>query len=246
MRVRPATGAAVGRRPRTAAVVVTAAALVLVGCGGGDDAPPEETGDPVIDEPAPDDADDADDGDADDTGDADSQEDGADPRDEGDDSAEADDEVAPLAGEPGLEASAEAEGHGLTVTDVRVSGHEGFDRIVFELDGEEAVGYDLRYEEDGQARAQGSGREIDLAGDEALAIALHGIALPPDADEDTDAWEGDRLEGPSSGVVLEFVEDTIYEGVHTFHAGTDAQHPFVVGRLEDPQRLVIDVHHSGE
>jgi hypothetical protein len=45
-------------------------------------------------------------------------------------------------------------------------------------------------------------------------------------------------------VVLEVVEDTIFEGIHTFFAGTDEEHPFLVERLDDPQRVVIDVHHG--
>jgi hypothetical protein len=73
----------------------------------------------------------------------------------------------------------------MAVTDVRVSAHDGFDRIVFELDGDEAAGYDIGYTRDGEATSQGSGEPIEVAGEAALGIALHGIALPADADEDT-------------------------------------------------------------
>lgn len=169
-----------------------------------------------------------------------------DPGESGDPDPGAEDGVEPLSGEASTDrASADAEGRGLTVTDVRMSGHGTFDRIVFELDGTEPAGYEVGYTSDGVARAQGSGEPIEVAGDETLAIALQGIALPPDADEETDPWDGDRVEGPDGGAVLEVVEDTVFEGVHTFFGGTEERHPFVVDRLEDPQRIVIDVHHEG-
>lgn len=156
-----------------------------------------------------------------------------------------DDGAEPLEGDASSqEATADAQGHGLTVTDVRVSSHRGFDRLVFELDGEQPAGYHVGYVEGGDATAQGSGEPIEVAGDQALDIALHGIALLYDTDEDTEAWDGDRVDGPEGGAILEVVEDTIFEGVHTFVAGTDEQHDFLVERLEDPQRIVIDIHHE--
>ena len=224
------------RHPSLRPVVVgVVAALAVAGCGDQD---PDAAGDADPDleiegDEDPDGDDDLyDETPADDTDGA-AQDDGT------------DEQVEPLEGEPSSEqASAEAEGHGLTVTDVRASTHDGFDRIVFEVDGDEAAGYDIGYTRDGQGASQGSGEPIEVTGEAALGIALHGIALPPDADEDTTAWEADHLDGPDRGVVLEIVEDTIFEGIHTFFAGTDEEHPFLVEILDDPQRVVIDVHHE--
>ena len=116
--------------------------------------------------------------------------------------------------------------------------------IEAEIEGDEAAGYDIGYTRDGEATSQGSGEPIEVAGEAALGIALHGIALPADLDEDTTAWEADQIDGHDGGVVLEIVEDTIFEGIHTFFGGTDEGHPFLVERLDDPQRVVIDVHHE--
>jgi hypothetical protein len=51
----------------------------------------------------------------------------------------------------------------------------------------------------------------------------------------------ERLEGPGDGPILEIVEDTIFEGQHVFFVGLDEERPFRIARLDDPQRVVIDV-----
>jgi hypothetical protein len=201
---------------------------------------PVESPDVEIEDTDPDEDDDL--GDAPTSEDEDSATDTAEP-DGADSEGRVEDEVAALDGQASTEqVSADAEGHGLTVTDVRVSAHEGFDRITFEFDGGQAAGYDIGYTRDGEAASQGSGEPIDVTGDAALGIALQGVAYPGDADDDTHAWDADRVDGAEGGVILEVVEDTIFEGVHTFFAGLDEEHPFLVERLDDPQRVVIDVH----
>jgi hypothetical protein len=225
------------RRPTRAAALGAAAALTLAACGDDPEDAPEP--DPEAEE-APDAAEDPD-AEAPEPDDDETAAPDDDPAD-ADDTAE---EVEPLDGEPSQEhVSLEAEGHGLTVTDVRVSAHDGFDRVTFELDGDEPVGYEIGWTEDGEATEQGSGHPIEVAGDEALHVALHGIALPFDAAEDAEPWEQERVDGPEDGMVRELVEDTIFEGIHTFVVGADERHAVVVARLEDPQRVVIDLHHD--
>ncbi len=233
-----APGATRPLRPRALALGA-AAALALAACGDED---PQDTGIDVGDEVP--DADDDTEHDAAEPDDPD-PDDGEDGADEPATTGEGDDEgVPPLEGEPDTEhVSLEAEGHGLTVVDVRVSAHDGFDRLVFELDGDEAIGYEIGWTEDGEATAQGSGHPIEVAGDEALHIALHGIALPYDADEGVERFDEEHVEG-GQGVIHELVSDTIYEGIQTFVAGADERHAFLVQRLEDPQRVVVDVHHD--
>jgi hypothetical protein len=230
------------RRVMTPLATGMAAALVLAGCG---DDVPDGAGDTdseleIEGDEDPGSADDldveapADEAPADGAPDDDAAQDDA-----------SDEQVEPLAGEPSTEeVSQDPEGHGLTVTDVRASTHDGFDRIVFELDGDEAAGYDIGYTRDGEASSQGSGEPIEVAGEATLGIALHGIALPADADDGTTAWDADHVDGPDGGVVLEVVEDTIFEGIHTFFAGSAEELPFLVERLDDPQRVVVDVHHD--
>lgn len=159
------------------------------------------------------------------------------------DDPEPDDGAEMLEGDPSTETSEEdGEPGQLAVTDVRIGTHDGFDRIVFGLEGDGTAGWFVRY--DDEPTSQGSGDPIEFRGDAALAIAIHGVALPPELPEDVEVWGEGPLDGPDGGVVVEVVSDTIFEGIHTFVAGTVGEQPFLVERFEDPQRVVIDVAHG--
>ncbi len=228
------------RAPRSAAVGL-ALALGLAACGE------EADLDPIDAEPAPTDEDDEDE--AEDEPAVDDPADDEQARDDEDDEQVRDDEddgVERLGGEPTTEeVSVEAESARLAVTDVRVGSHDGFDRIVFEVDGDGEVGYRIGYADGGTATSQGSGEPIEVEGDQALGVALYGMTYPGDEPEGVARWDGERIGGGDGGVVHEVVEDTIFEGIHTFVAGLDEQHPYVVNVLEDPDRVVIDVLRDG-
>jgi hypothetical protein len=129
----------------------------------------------------------------------------------------------------------------LTVTDVRVGTHDGFDRVTFELVGDSQVVWFIEYTED--PRQDGSGFEVDVAGNTALHVRLHSIAMPPDGPEGAEAFLDD-VDGPPGGVVLEVINDTIFEGYQTFFIGLEEELPYRVARLEDPQRVAIDIVHA--
>lgn len=213
-------------------VGAAAAALTLAACG------PDEPADPV-----PDDVEDLDpEPDADDP-------DAAEPDDDtvaDDEDAATDDEAdgtEPLSGEPSTDTVDEEADFGLlAVTDVRVATHDGFDRIVAELAGDGTAGWHIGYVD--QPRSQGSGQDVDVAGEAFLSVAIHGVALPPDLPDDIEPWDAGRLAGPADGIVVEVVDDSIFEGIHLLFAGVDAQRPFLVERFADPQRVVIDVFHE--
>ncbi|MGY1840457.1 MULTISPECIES: AMIN-like domain-containing (lipo)protein [unclassified Modestobacter] len=132
------------------------------------------------------------------------------------------------------------EGPQVAVTDVRLGAHPGFDRMVFEVAGEGEAGWRIGYTDD--PRAQGSGAPIDVPGDAVLGVTLTNIALPGDAPEGVQPWGGpDRQQLPGASTLQALVEDTVYEGHHTFFAGLDAERPFAVSRLSSPQRIVVDV-----
>ena len=132
----------------------------------------------------------------------------------------------------------EPDGRMLTVTDVDVAGHAGFDRIVFELAGDGTAGWLVEYSD--QPRSQGSGNPVEVQGDAALRIVLRSIAYPGDAPaEPRDGPE--RITGPGTQAVTEVVDDSLYEGFHAFFVGLDEERPYRVQRLEDPQRVVVDV-----
>jgi hypothetical protein len=128
----------------------------------------------------------------------------------------------------------------VVVTDVRVGSHDGFDRVVFEIGGEGQAGWFTLYDDD--PRSDGSGEPVEVAGDAALRVVLTNIA-PPHAEEQPEGvtrWEGD-VAGPPGGVIAEVVDDLLFEGNHTFFVGLDQERPYRIARLQDPQRVVIDI-----
>jgi hypothetical protein len=238
------TGATCTPRPertvitrRRLAAALTATALALVACGP-DDTTADDSDVAVPDESGDDGEPDADPAD----------EDAEDPEDAGE-AGEAEGEpgdgdvadAAPLGGDPSTEERMEdGEAPLVSVTDVRVASHTGFDRVVFEIGGDGRVGWGVLYQD--QALTQGRGDEVELEGDAVLEVALRNIAMPFDAPDDVEAHDGpERIPGPQGGAILEIVEDTIFEGQHVFFVGVDEERPFRIARLDDPQRVVIDV-----
>jgi hypothetical protein len=233
------------QRPHTrrhAIAGVLALGVVLAACNGdGSSTTDGDTPPPVVEPDAPDEApgEQVEDDDGDGTTDDEQATTG-----DGDDQAVTDDGgVEPLAGEPTTgPADADGEAGTLAVTDVRLASHEGFDRIVFETEGDGVPGW---FVEHGEATSQGSGAPVEVDGDANLRVAIDLVTLPPDLPDHLQVWEGERLDGPRGGVVAEVVEDTIFEGIHLFFVGLDRERGFVVDRLEDPDRVVVDVHHDG-
>jgi len=88
------------------------------------------------------------------------------------------------------------------VTDVRLASHDGFDRVVFELESDGGTpGWFIGYDE---PTAQGSGNEVEVAGDASLTVLIDPVTLPPDLPDDVQTWEGD-LDGPKGGIVQQIV-----------------------------------------
>ena len=152
------------------------------------------------------------------------------------------DSAPPLSGDASTERrEAEPSGEGLlTTTDVRVGTHDGFDRVTFELAGDSQVGWFIGYEDD--PRQDGSGFEVEVAGNTTLEVRLLSIAMPGDGPEGAELFMDD-VAGPPGGVILEVVNDNVFEGHHTFFIGLDEELPYRVARLDDPQRVVIDLVH---
>lgn len=134
--------------------------------------------------------------------------------------------------------SEEPDGGLMTITDLRVEGHETFDRLVLEIAGEGEVGWQIEYVE--EPRSAGSGHEVDIAGDAVLRISVTGIAYPADAPaEPRDGPQ--RLEPAGTNAIVEVLDDTLYEGHHEFFVGLDERRPYRVARLAGPQRVVVDI-----
>lgn len=136
-------------------------------------------------------------------------------------------------------------GHGsgdtVSVTDVRIEHRttpEGdFDRVVFDLTGDGLPGWRAEYVD--TAREQGSGHTVQVEGDATLRILLDHVQYPP---TDERVENGTRFAG--TDLVREVYASNVYEGRSLFFVGTTSEAPFELFTLEDPPRLVLDVHHT--
>lgn len=131
-------------------------------------------------------------------------------------------------------ASAGARG---TITDVRIGHHDGFDRVVFEFHGSGTPGWTVRYVP--EALGQGSGRHIDLAGENVLSVAITGIGYPTDTG--VEEFSRGTVTGADTDVVRAAYFDGTFEGITQAFVGTTAEQPFRVYLLTDPARVVLEV-----
>ncbi|MCC5950236.1 MAG: hypothetical protein JJT89_17430 [Nitriliruptoraceae bacterium] len=219
--------------------MASSAAFVLAACGPDEPDPPEEPDDEDLPDP------DLDEEPSEPSGDDATEDDDADEGtdDEADDDASEDEGAAPLDVEETTDISErDAVEARLMVTDVRVGSHDGFDRIVVELEGEGEVGWSL--EPTDSPTSQGRGDPVEFEGASALWLSVRGITLPGDEPEgiDPDArFETDTVPGTGEGPVIEVVRDTIFEGIETYAIGLDEERAYRIARFEDPERVVIDV-----
>ena len=140
--------------------------------------------------------------------------------------------------------TAEPQGAGatfLSVTDIRVAEHDGYDRIVFDLAGRGSgkPGWRVEYVE--RATDDGSGHRVEVDGDAILRVSLSGTAAPMDSG--VEEYSGDRIE-PDTEAVDEIVYRYWFEGYTTAFIGVDeTERPFRVFLLENPTRVVLDIQH---
>jgi hypothetical protein len=135
-------------------------------------------------------------------------------------------------GEPSADAA-------LTVTDVRVGHHEGFDRVVLELDGNGTPGWRVEYVD--AAVEDPSDAVVDITGDSVLQIMVTGTQLPYETGLSEFATRQ-----PVTAAGTTAVTEAVFLG--TFEAQSQAlvgvagePVPFRAYLLADPVRLVVDV-----
>ncbi len=129
----------------------------------------------------------------------------------------------------------------LVLHDVRVAGHEGYDRVVLEFTGTGVAGWSVTYVD--RARLDGSGEAVRLGGAAFLDIYASHTTWPS-----PDYYGGPRRLVPEddSHVAEVYVGGT-FEGHTQVIAGlNEGARPFRVFTLAQPSRLVIDVVHPGE
>lgn len=128
----------------------------------------------------------------------------------------------------------------VTQTDIRVGEHAGFDRIVFEFDGDVLPGYRIEYL-GGDAAQCGSGTTVPLQGNAVLQVTLSNTVAH---DEGGTPTVSNSNPTPAFPNLLEIQGICDFEGVVQWAAGLDSQQPFRVFELTSPTRLVIDVKHQ--
>lgn len=128
------------------------------------------------------------------------------------------------------------------LTDVRAARHDGFERIVFEFDGDAAPSYRVGYVEP-PVRQAGSGNVVEVAGSAYLEVQLQpasGVDLS--GPEYRETYLGpDRVELSAQGPARELVLTGDYEATMGWVLGTEGRAPFAMAFLQDPLRLVVDV-----
>ncbi len=128
----------------------------------------------------------------------------------------------------------------LTVTDIRVGEHDGFDRVVFDLDGEGTPGWRVAYVD--EALDDGSGKPVEVDGDAILQVVISGTAMPMDSG--VEEYDGATIDPDDTESVEQIVYRFWFEGYTTSFIGVDGERkPFRVFALTDPARVVVDIEH---
>ncbi|WP_459547946.1 AMIN-like domain-containing (lipo)protein [Nocardia sp. X0981] len=128
---------------------------------------------------------------------------------------------------------------GLTVTDIRLSRHPGFDRVEYFLGGTGTPGWSVWYT--GRAIQDGSGRELAVAGQSVLEVRITGSDYP--FDSGVAPYTGpDPVTDPAVPGIAGVYRTTVFEGVTQSFIGLEAEEPgFTVTAAALPNRLVVDI-----
>jgi len=129
----------------------------------------------------------------------------------------------------------------VTVSDIRIGAHDGFDRVVLEVGGTGTPGWDVRYVD--EASSQGKGEPVPVDGDAVLQVTVTGAGYPYATG--VEEFAGPALTGTGTSAVTEVVYDATFEGTAVAFVGTTTEAPFRVYALSDPTRIVVEVAHGG-
>jgi hypothetical protein len=128
----------------------------------------------------------------------------------------------------------------LSPVEIRFGVHDGYDRVVLDLEGTGLPGWLGEYDSD--PRMAGSGDVVDIAGNAYLVIHVRGVVYPTEEGA-VDFTGPTRIETEAGGVIKEVFYGGIFEGQAEVYIGLDSDQPFRVFLLENPTRVVIDVQH---
>jgi hypothetical protein len=118
------------------------------------------------------------------------------------------------------------------LVDVRASHRAGFDRVVFEFQG--GMPAEVRARFVGKLIADGSGREVRIAGRAVLEVAFDGTGT-------TGATTAPRRRAFPLPNVMTAVRSGLFEGVTTYGVGLAKQTSFIVRKQPARSRVVVDI-----
>jgi hypothetical protein len=125
---------------------------------------------------------------------------------------------------------------------VRLAGQPGFDRLVFEFQGDDLPGYDIAYVEP-PIREDASGNPVTVDGEAFLQVRMEpasGVDLR--GEEVVEIYQGPkRVSASGTHVVDEVVETGDFEANLTWVVGLGERVPFRVDTLSSPPRLVVEL-----
>lgn len=134
------------------------------------------------------------------------------------------------------------DGAGVAVLrNIRSAAQAGFDRLVFEFEGNTVPGYSVQYQD--EAIACGSGEDLtDFIGGGSAPPAMLVVDLRPAASHNDN---GQQTAVRDLNVKLATITRAFricdFEAVVDYAVATTAKKPFKVSTLQDPPRLVIDI-----
>lgn len=139
---------------------------------------------------------------------------------------------------------------GAPLTGARVGRHDCWDRLVIDLGGSPAAGYNARYTD--AFRAEATGDVLATAGGAVLSISVHAWSWDFSTNQPSVFWRDSivRPEQFSAGGYRTFrdlVFGGTFEGYSSIGIGVRARLPFRVFKLDGPgggSRLVVDVAHQ--
>lgn len=124
----------------------------------------------------------------------------------------------------------------LAVVGVRVGAHEGFDRVVVDLEGKGDPGWFVDYTS--TPIQETVAQPLEVAGNSFLNINVDGTVAPFEMGKDNNVpitMAGD------TGNVIDVISAGTYEGRSQIVVGLRSELPYSVQILEDPMRVVVDI-----
>lgn len=124
----------------------------------------------------------------------------------------------------------------LAVVGVRVGAHEGFDRVVVDLEGDGDPGWFADYTS--TPMQETVGQPLQVAGNSFLNINVDGTVYPFELGKDNNVpvtMAGD------TGNVIDVISAGTYEGRSQIVVGLRSELPYSVQVLENPTRVVVDI-----